>query len=443
MPVWRAVIGIILRRKPKKWRHMSRVVSSLRRRVSRTSRTSNAILREPVYSTLEMDTHADASVLGPNFDIPHYTSRECDVSPYTEVYESVKAVPIVSGATAWTDERTGLTYILVVNKALWMPDTVTSSLINPNQLRAYGITVQDNPFAGAMYISNEGEEDAVSISMFAVGTNISINTRTPTQEELDSCQHIILTSDTEWEPNDVKFPQVGAVLRDASMDMESDTGEIYNVIGFSQRLIASCRVQSAAVVRDLPITPTFQTEERRSKVTPEQLADHWIIGLDTARQTLKCTTHCFRRSALLPLSRRYKADRMYQVPRLQGEWYTDTVEGRCKSRDGNKYGQIFANEAYFAVFYPMDSKSKAGDALHTFCREYGAPEKLRFDGSKEQTGKNTEFQRQIRKHNIQQHISEPNLHNQSPAEGVVREVRRKWYRVMFRRNVPKIFGITV
>jgi hypothetical protein len=29
--------------------------------------------------------------------------------------------------------------------------------------------------------------------------------------------------------------------------------------------------------------------------------------------------------------------------------------------------------------------------------------------------------------------------NQSPAEGVVREIRRRWYRVMFRRNVPKIF----
>jgi hypothetical protein len=67
------------------------------------------------------------------------------------------------------------------------------------------------------------------------------------------------------------------------------------------------------------------------------------------------------------------------------------------------------------------------------------PIKLRFDGSKEQTGKNTEFQRQIRKHNIQQHVSEPNLHNQSPAERVVREVRRKLYRVMFRRNLSKIF----
>jgi hypothetical protein len=72
---------------------------------------SNAIPREPVYSMLEMDTHADTRVLGPNFVILHYTSRECDVSPYTEVYENVKAVPIVSGATAWTDERTGSTYI--------------------------------------------------------------------------------------------------------------------------------------------------------------------------------------------------------------------------------------------------------------------------------------------------------------------------------------------
>jgi hypothetical protein len=102
-----------------------------------------------------------------------------------------------------------------------------------------------------------------SISMFAVVTNISIKTRTPTQEELDSCRHIILNSGTQWDTNDIKFPQVGVVYMDVSMDMESAPGEICNVLEFLQRLIASCRVQSAAVVRDLPITPTFQTEERR------------------------------------------------------------------------------------------------------------------------------------------------------------------------------------
>jgi hypothetical protein len=31
----------------------------------------------------------------------------------------------------------------------------------------------------------------------------------------------------------------------------------------------------------------FQTEERKSDVMPEQLADHWMICLETARQTLK------------------------------------------------------------------------------------------------------------------------------------------------------------
>jgi hypothetical protein len=173
----------------------------------------NTIPREPVYSTLEMDTHADTCVLGPNFILLHYTGRECDVSPYTEVYESVKAVPIVSGATAWTDEGTGLTYILVINEGLWMPDTVTASLINPNQLRANGTEVQDSPFSRKMYVKDADE--IVTIPMFAVGTNISIKPRAPTQEELDSCQHVILTSDAEWEPNDIKFPQVGSVRRDA------------------------------------------------------------------------------------------------------------------------------------------------------------------------------------------------------------------------------------
>jgi hypothetical protein len=70
------------------------VVSSFRRRVSRTNVLSNAIPREPVHSTLEMDTHADTCVLRPNIVILHYKGRECDLSPYTEVYESVKAVPI-------------------------------------------------------------------------------------------------------------------------------------------------------------------------------------------------------------------------------------------------------------------------------------------------------------------------------------------------------------
>jgi hypothetical protein len=113
------------------------------------------------------------------------------------------------------------------------------------------------------------------------------------------------------------------------------------------------------------------------------------------------------------------------------------MDGRLKSLDGNRYAQVFANKGYFAKIYPMDSKSKAGDALKIFCREFGIPENLTFDGSKEQCKKGTAFMQQVRKHGINHHISEPDLHNQNPVEGVIREIRRKWYRTMIRKRVPR------
>ena len=73
----------------------------------------------------------------------------------------------------------------------------------------------------------------------------------------------------------------------------------------------------------------------------------------------------------------------------------------------------------------MDNKGEAGEALKTFCKEFGVPEKLTFDGSKEQTKKGTGFMKQIRKHQIDYHISEPGRHNENPAKGVIHDLRRK------------------
>ena len=128
---------------------------------------------------------------------------------------------------------------------------------------------------------------------------------------------------------------------------------------------------------------------------------------------------------------------MFYRKTLAGEWATDTMNGRLKSLDGNRYAQVLSNKGYFARLYPMDKKSEAGEALKTFCKEFGVPEKLTFDGSKEQTKKGTVFMKQIRKHQIDYHISEPERHNENPAEGVIRKVRRKWYRVMVQKRVPQ------
>ena len=62
-----------------------------------------------------------------------------------------------------------------------------------------------------------------------------------------------------------------------------------------------------------------------------------------------------------------------------------------------------------------------------------------MDGTREQIGSNSEFMHQIRKNGIDFQVIEPEWHNQNPAEGVIIEIRRKWFRVMFCKKVQKKF----
>ena len=55
-------------------------------------------------------------------------------------------------------------------------------------------------------------------------------------------------------------------------------------------------------------------------------------------------------------------DRVFNRKTLAEDWSTDTMDGRVKSIEGNRYAQVFANKGYFLRLYPMDSKRKAGDA---------------------------------------------------------------------------------
>ena len=203
----------------------------------------------------------------------------------------------------------------------------------------------------------------------------------------------------------------------------------------ADRLVAQVMVNDHTT--DVPGQKTFRSDERHATVDANELSERWGIGLKQAKQTVKATTQRGVRSALLPLSRRYRADRMFELKRLRQDMYTDTLDGRCKSMDGNRYGQVFANKSFFAAIYPMDTKSKCGDALREFCNDYGAPRSLTFDGSREQTRPGTEFMKIIRKNDIPFRIIEPERHNQNRAEGVIRELRKKWFRAMLKKKVPR------
>eukprot|EP00980_Cylindrotheca_fusiformis_P007870 scaffold1674_cov96-Cylindrotheca_fusiformis.AAC.1 len=52
----------------------------------------------------------------------------------------------------------------------------------------------------------------------------------------------------------------------------------------------------------------MKSDSRQSVITAERLAQQFNIGLETARNTLKVTTQKGLRSAVHPISRRYRTD---------------------------------------------------------------------------------------------------------------------------------------
>ena len=140
-----------------------------------------------------MDSPTDTIVCGFNCIIMHFTGKECDVAPYTDAHETINSVSIVNAATEYDNPETGDTTILILNKAIWIGETMDYTLVNPNQLRAYGMKVQYNPFAEApIFISTEDHDFMLPLS--SKGTILRVTTRTPTYKELQTRQHVTYLS---------------------------------------------------------------------------------------------------------------------------------------------------------------------------------------------------------------------------------------------------------
>ena len=143
----------------------------------------------------------------------HFTERACNVSPYTDSYKHIKSVKIACSRKAWTSPASGETYILVFNEGLWMGDKMDHTLVNPNQMCHFGIKVQDNPYDNApLYLMTEDGDFELPLTV--QGTNIMVDTRTPTEEELQTCNHITLSLQHPWDPYRLRFPHPSCTVQE-------------------------------------------------------------------------------------------------------------------------------------------------------------------------------------------------------------------------------------
>ena len=81
-----------------------------------------------------------------------------------------------------------------------MNTNMEHTLVNTNQLRHFGVTVQDNPYSSSTLYIESTDRDFV-LPLIVEGTNILAHKRMPTGEELDTCRHIVLSSQHEWNPH--------------------------------------------------------------------------------------------------------------------------------------------------------------------------------------------------------------------------------------------------
>ena len=155
---------------------------------------------------LGLDSHADMSYVGCHARILEvYHGQMCNVQPFHDSYKAMENIPTVNAAFAHDTEE-GQTYILNVNQALDFSAGMENSLLCPNhQSRTNGVITDDVP--KCLDPSKQSThsiifpDKPIHLPLQMNGPISYLPVRYPSDEEMEFCVHLDLTSDDEWDPS--------------------------------------------------------------------------------------------------------------------------------------------------------------------------------------------------------------------------------------------------
>ena len=236
----------------------------------------------------------------------------------------------------------------------------------------------------------------------------------------------------------------------AYLDPEPEVDQVLNTISSAmtkktmcERILESVNIATAFrddvdKMEETRRQATVLSEDRHSKVSPEELARKWNIGLDTAKKTLQVTTQAGIRQAVHPLHRRHRVDHLaLNRRRLHGRWFTDTLKSKVTSLNGNKYAEVYTNGKFTKV-YPMAKRSQVGKTLTDMADDVGIPDNLTCDLAPELVGRHTEFMKEANRLKVRVRSSEAGRKNQNyAAESEIGTLKKRWRLRMNKKTVPK------
>ena len=228
-----------------------------------STRLSNFDVVDNRVARCEMDNHADTCCFGSNFRPTFITDQVCDVFPFHDGYEPQRKVPVVTAVTAWDDPDTGEAFILEFHQGLWFGSTLQHSLINPNQCRAYGISICDDPYDPYRELEIVDNVTETKIPLDIEGAIIGVTTRVPTDQELSDCIYIVMTSDYQWNPAEVQMnsdiKSMHVVNRESANESDlilANISSIYSSKELVEGLIANVHVNMV------------QSKDRSARIQP-------------------------------------------------------------------------------------------------------------------------------------------------------------------------------
>ena len=374
---------------------------------------------------LGLDTHADVSCIGRHGRVMEVLEgQHCTVYPFNDSYKPMQKVEVVNAAFA-VDTELGPTYILKVNQALDFTGSMANSLLCTNQVRANGLIVDDIPPAfdrlGNSTFSIYDPDKQIRLPLRNKGPIPHLNVRYPTNDDLDRCEYIELTSESEqWDPSDEDCGEVKSLVTQNCTYFDHENDFDFNLVSI---YVASLRRDYAA------------------ELSPDNLSRLWNISLKDAQLTLDSTVNKAVRLNEGRLSRRYKTEahqRQYkQLGGYLSQFYSDTFFSGIKSARGNTCIQLFTNKGGFIRCYPMADKSQSHHALRRFLFEIGIPSSLMTDNALELV--QGEWRKLCNRHNIHMKSTEPHSPWQNLAESAGGYMKRNVSRLMGLTNTPTKF----
>ena len=172
------------------------------------------------------------------------------------------------------------------------------SLINPNQCRHYGIPICDDPTDPHRNLGIQ-LNDNLFLPLQMKGTTCYFVSRCPLIRELESCQTFQISDPQHWDPTENMF--VCSVGR-GKMRVQNPNCHCFDYIHDFDKITESPTHTIGQI----------HTLARHHGTDVNLLSQKWGIGIEKARNTLKHTTRLNIRSALLPLTRRYRTDLLSQ-----------------------------------------------------------------------------------------------------------------------------------